>query len=62
MDCFIYILFEIMLALPFFTGPRPEIVLLTEVSIAGGKSHVTSASILKDVWIRTALDLGIDFF
>lgn len=43
------------------SGPRPEIVLLTEVSIAGGKSRIASASTLKDVWIRAALDLGIDF-
>ncbi|XP_038985065.1 dihydrofolate synthetase isoform X2 [Phoenix dactylifera] len=43
------------------SGPRPEIVLLTEVTIAGGKSRVASASTLKDFWIRAALDLGIDF-
>ncbi|XP_020251466.1 dihydrofolate synthetase isoform X2 [Asparagus officinalis] len=43
------------------TGPRPEIVLLTEVSIAGGKSRATPASILKDAWRRTAADLCLDF-
>ncbi|XP_073110632.1 dihydrofolate synthetase isoform X2 [Elaeis guineensis] len=43
------------------SGPRPEVVLLTEVTIAGGKSRIASASTLKDVWIRAALDLGIDF-
>lgn len=44
-----------------FPGPRPEVVLLTEATIAGGKSRIASASTLKDVWIRAALDLGIDF-
>ncbi|KAG1335164.1 dihydrofolate synthetase [Cocos nucifera] len=43
------------------SDPRPEVVLLTEVTIAGGKSRIASASTLKDVWIRAALDLGIDF-
>ena len=42
------------------TGPRPEMVLLTEVSIAGGKSRSTPASTLKDAWVRTAADLGVD--
>lgn len=43
------------------TGPRPEIVMLTEVSIAGGKSRATPASALKDAWTRTAAGLGLDW-
>ncbi|XP_073002705.1 dihydrofolate synthetase isoform X1 [Typha latifolia] len=40
---------------------RPDVVLLTEVNIAGGKSRALSASSLKDAWIRAAQDLGINF-
>ncbi|KAG6516434.1 hypothetical protein ZIOFF_026899 [Zingiber officinale] len=40
---------------------RPELVVLTEVKIAGGKSRMVSASVLKDVWVKTSKDLGMDF-
>lgn len=41
------------------TGRRPEMVLLTEVSVAGGKSRATPASTLKEAWARTAAGLGL---
>ncbi|WOL00773.1 dihydrofolate synthetase [Canna indica] len=43
------------------SGRRPELVMLTEVSIAGGKSRMVSTSSLKDSWIEASLDLGVDF-
>ncbi|XP_077228196.1 folylpolyglutamate synthetase family protein isoform X2 [Tasmannia lanceolata] len=43
------------------SGRLPKVVLLTEVSIGGGKSRMTSASSLKDAWIQAVMDLGIKF-
>ncbi|KAK1321514.1 Folylpolyglutamate synthase [Acorus calamus] len=43
------------------SGLRPGLILLTEVSIAGGKSRMEPASSLKDTWVRAALDLSICF-
>lgn len=37
-----------------------EAVFLTEVSIAGDKSRTTSASYLKDVWIKASREMGIN--
>jgi dihydrofolate synthase len=44
-----------------FAGPRPDVVLLTEASIAGGNSRGTPASSLKELWIAAARDRGIDY-
>ncbi|KAJ3701108.1 hypothetical protein LUZ61_004813 [Rhynchospora tenuis] len=44
------------------SGRKPDVVLLTEVTIAGGKSRSISALDLKDVWIKAAQDVGIDIF
>ncbi|XP_020097100.1 dihydrofolate synthetase [Ananas comosus] len=42
------------------SGRRPDIVLLTETSISGGKSRTSSASALKNIWIKAAQDLSIN--
>ncbi|KAF8679358.1 hypothetical protein HU200_046144 [Digitaria exilis] len=42
------------------SDPRPDVVLLTEASIAGGASRVMPASSLKEVWMAVARNLGID--
>ncbi|WVZ84620.1 LOW QUALITY PROTEIN: hypothetical protein U9M48_031634 [Paspalum notatum var. saurae] len=42
-------------------GRTPDVVLLTEASIAGGASRTMPASSLKDVWIAAAQDQGIDY-
>ncbi|TVU03438.1 hypothetical protein EJB05_51039, partial [Eragrostis curvula] len=42
------------------SGPLPDIVLLTEASIAGGNSRTMPASSLKELWIAAAQDQGID--
>ncbi|XP_021764630.1 dihydrofolate synthetase-like [Chenopodium quinoa] len=42
-------------------GLHFEAVFLTEVDIAGDKSRSTSASFLKDIWIKTCRELGIEF-
>ncbi|KAL5993530.1 hypothetical protein ACLOJK_014455 [Asimina triloba] len=42
-------------------GRQPDVVLLTEVKIAGGKTRMTSASSLEEAWVQAALELGIDF-
>lgn len=44
----------------FCTGLRPDVVLLTEVSIAGSKSRMTPSSSLKTSCVQGAMDLGID--
>lgn len=36
-----------------------EAVFLTEADIAGGKSRTTSASLLRDCWIKASEELGI---
>ncbi|TVU26961.1 hypothetical protein EJB05_29538 [Eragrostis curvula] len=41
--------------------PRPDIVLLTEASMAGGTSRAMPASSLKELWIAAAKDQGIDY-
>ncbi|TVU48923.1 hypothetical protein EJB05_00208 [Eragrostis curvula] len=42
------------------SGPLPDIVLLTEASIAGGNSRAMPASSLKELWIAAAQDQGIN--
>ncbi|KAI8540455.1 hypothetical protein RHMOL_Rhmol09G0265000 [Rhododendron molle] len=37
-----------------------EAVFLTEVDIAGDKSRMTSASVLKDCWIQASKEVGVD--
>ncbi|XP_078174689.1 folylpolyglutamate synthetase family protein isoform X1 [Carex rostrata] len=44
------------------SGRKPDLVLLTEVNIAGGKSRAISAVYLKEIWIQAAQDIGIDVF
>jgi hypothetical protein len=41
-------------------GRRPDIVLLTEATIAGGTARSMAASSLKDIWIGVAHDQGIE--
>ncbi|KAJ3694598.1 hypothetical protein LUZ60_010078 [Juncus effusus] len=43
------------------SGTRPDIVILTEVNISGGKSRSISALNLKSTWIKSAEELGVDF-
>ncbi|XP_058100229.1 dihydrofolate synthetase isoform X2 [Magnolia sinica] len=43
------------------SGRRPEVIMLTEVSIAGSKTRTTSASSLKEAWVQAAEELGVDF-
>ncbi|KAJ4950826.1 hypothetical protein NE237_027658 [Protea cynaroides] len=40
---------------------HPEVVVTTEVSIAGAGSRTTSASLLKDAWIQASMELGTGF-
>jgi len=40
-------------------GSRPDVVLLTEASIAGGASRAMPALSLKEIWMTAARDLGI---
>ncbi|URE42167.1 Mur ligase middle domain [Musa troglodytarum] len=42
-------------------GRRPELILLTEVSIAGGRSRIALASTLKEAWTKALLESGADF-
>ncbi|KAJ4818404.1 Folylpolyglutamate synthase [Rhynchospora pubera] len=44
------------------SGRKPDVVLLTEVTVAGGKSRSISALDLKDIWMKAAQDVGIDIF
>lgn len=44
----------------FLSGQQLEAVFLTEVSIAGGNSRTTSASVLRDEWIRASKELKIN--
>jgi hypothetical protein len=41
-------------------GSRPDMVLLTEASIAGGASRAMPALSLKEIWLAAAHDLGIN--
>ncbi|KAF6172997.1 hypothetical protein GIB67_006373 [Kingdonia uniflora] len=43
------------------SGRLPAAVFLTKVNIAGAKSRMTSASILKDAWVKAASELGVGF-
>ncbi|XVF53447.1 hypothetical protein PTKIN_Ptkin05aG0100100 [Pterospermum kingtungense] len=43
----------------FLSGRQLEAVFLTEADIAGGTSRTTSASVLRDCWIRASRELGI---
>ncbi|XP_042506267.1 dihydrofolate synthetase isoform X2 [Macadamia integrifolia] len=42
-------------------GIQPEVVVTTEVTIAGAGSRTTSASLLKEAWIRASMELGTGF-
>ncbi|THU53531.1 hypothetical protein C4D60_Mb10t15380 [Musa balbisiana] len=42
------------------SGRRPELILLTEVSIAGGRSRIALASTLKEAWTKALLESGAD--
>ncbi|GJN35560.1 hypothetical protein PR202_gb24348 [Eleusine coracana subsp. coracana] len=42
-------------------GPMPDVVLLTEASIAGGSSRAMPASSLKEIWIAAAQEQGVDY-
>ncbi|KAG0450745.1 hypothetical protein HPP92_026544 [Vanilla planifolia] len=50
---------HIAFAKQLLTGRRPDVVMLTATSIAGGRSRMTSASALKDAWFIAAKNLGI---
>ncbi|XP_078439408.1 folylpolyglutamate synthetase family protein isoform X2 [Wolffia australiana] len=43
------------------SGLRPELVVLTEASIAGSSSRTASALSLKDAWVDAAAGLGLGF-
>ncbi|ONM33398.1 Dihydrofolate synthetase [Zea mays] len=43
------------------SGQTPDVVLLTEASIAGGSSRAMPASSLKEVWIAAARHRGIEY-
>lgn len=43
------------------SGTRPDIVLLTEASIAGANSRSMAASSLREIWIAAAHDQGIGY-
>jgi len=45
-----------------FSGGHVETVLLTEAAIAGGVTRTTSASLLRDSWIKASDELGIGIF
>ncbi|KAJ6805365.1 dihydrofolate synthetase isoform X1 [Iris pallida] len=51
---------HVAFARQLLSGRKPDIVLLTEVHIAGGRSRATPALTLKDSWVRCVLDLGLD--
>lgn len=50
-----------ILFLKLAAGQTPDVVLLTEASIAGGTSRAMPASSLKEVWIAAARDRGIEY-
>lgn len=50
-----------ILFLKLAAGQTPDVVLLTEASIAGGTSRAMPASSLKEVWIAAARDHGIEY-
>ncbi|KAJ4705886.1 Folylpolyglutamate synthase [Melia azedarach] len=43
----------------FLSGRKLEAVLLTEADVAGGKTRVTSASLLRDRWFQASKELGV---
>ncbi|XP_028553423.1 dihydrofolate synthetase [Dendrobium catenatum] len=47
-------------AMQLLTGRTPNVVILTETSIAGSRFRTVSASDLKEVWFRAATNLGIN--
>ncbi|KAI0524213.1 hypothetical protein KFK09_003577 [Dendrobium nobile] len=47
-------------AMQLLTGRTPNVVILTETSIAGSRFRTVSASNLKEVWFRAATNLGIN--
>ncbi|KAF9614944.1 hypothetical protein IFM89_021374 [Coptis chinensis] len=52
---------HIAFARQLLSGKKPKVVIVTEVGIAGDHARMTSASLLHNVWIQAALELGIDF-
>ncbi|KAH7682361.1 Dihydrofolate synthase protein [Dioscorea alata] len=48
-------------ATQLLSGRQPDVVLLTEVNIAGGRSRMTPATDLKASWTSAAVKLGIDY-
>ncbi|KAF5176031.1 Dihydrofolate synthetase [Thalictrum thalictroides] len=51
---------HIAFARQLLSGRQPKAVILTEVGIAGDRARMTPATLLKDVWLQAALELGID--
>lgn len=43
-----------------FLGVKPEVVVLTEVNIAGGGFRIMPASLLQDSWIHAANNVDLD--
>ncbi|KAJ0989314.1 hypothetical protein J5N97_007670 [Dioscorea zingiberensis] len=52
---------HVAFAKQLLSGRQPDIVLLTEVNIAGSRSRMTSATDLKAAWRSAAVNLGIDY-
>ncbi|KAM0944488.1 putative dihydrofolate synthase [Dioscorea sansibarensis] len=48
-------------ATQLLSGRQPDVILLTEVNIAGGRSRMTPATDLKASWTSAAVNLGIDY-
>ncbi|XP_044472721.1 dihydrofolate synthetase isoform X2 [Mangifera indica] len=44
----------------FLSGVKLEAVFLTEADVAGGKTRITPASMLRDFWIQASQELGIN--
>ncbi|TXG66620.1 hypothetical protein EZV62_007895 [Acer yangbiense] len=44
----------------FLSGRKLEAVFLTEAEVAGGKTRITSASLLRDHWIQASKELDIN--
>ncbi|KAI9187319.1 hypothetical protein LWI28_026753 [Acer negundo] len=44
----------------FLSGRKLEAVFLTEAEVAGGKTRITSASLLRDHWIQASQELDIN--
>ncbi|TXG71125.1 hypothetical protein EZV62_006060 [Acer yangbiense] len=44
----------------FLSGRKLEAIFLTEAEVAGGKTRITSASLLRDHWIQASTELDIN--